>query len=105
MASRLSHAFAFHQAQASDGFFLNLSWVMLHLCSPFMMSEKKDSTRTTRIRTIDVSYCAIRDKNKAKSIDSGGPLVDFSEDAKLVPMSGLSSLLVYILDMFFVHIR
>lgn len=90
MASRLSRAFAFHQAQASDGFFVNLSWVMLRLCSPFLISDNNDSTRTARIRTVDITY-VVCDKSRAAYIDSGGPLVSFSEDPKLVPTSGLSS--------------
>ena len=91
MASRLSRALAFHQAQASDGFFVNLCWVMLRLCSPFLISDNSDSTRTARIQAIDISY-VVCDKSRAAYIDSGGPLVPFSEEPKLVPTSGLSML-------------
>lgn len=73
--------------EASDGFFVNLSWIMLRLCSPFMALEKVDSVRRTRVRAIDVSYCAVNDKSKAVSVDGGGPLIDFSGDSKLVPHS------------------
>ncbi len=97
MASRLNRALAFHQTQASDGFFLNLCWVMLRLCSPFLISDKSDSTRTARIRTIDVSY-ANCDKSRVKFVDNSGPLVNFSEDAKLVPLAGLSDI-VYLFNM------
>lgn len=75
--------------QASDGFFINLSWIMLRLSSPFMTNENVDLTRKARIETIDVSYCAVKDRTTAMSIDSGGPLIDFSSDAKLVPSSGV----------------
>ena len=80
-----SQSLVYRQTQASDGFFLNLSWVMLRLCSPFLISEKNDSTRRTRIRTIDVSYTNC-DKGKVMSIDGGGPLVGYCEDARLVPL-------------------
>lgn len=60
---------------------------MLRLSSPFMTNENVDFTRKARIETIDVSYCAVKDRTTAMSIDSGGPLIDFSSDAKLVPSS------------------
>ena len=83
--------------EASDGFFVNLSWIMLRLCSPFMALEKVDSVRKARVRAIDVSYCAVNDKNKAASVDGGGPLIDFSGDSKLVPhSSGVCLHVVYL---------
>ena len=83
MASRLNRVL--HATQASDGFFVNLSWIMLRLCSPFMTHES-DASRQRKVGGIDVSYCAVG-KVEATSIDEGGPLVDFSEDAKLIPKS------------------
>lgn len=77
---------AYHN-QATDGFFVNLSWVMLRLCTPFMVSQQADAIKTARIKTIDVSYCAFN-ADKVMSADTGGPLVDFSGDSKLVPHSG-----------------
>lgn len=88
MASRFNRGLAFYRTQSSDGFFVNLSWIMLHLCSPFLINEKNDSTRSARIKTIDSSY-AICDESRITSVDSGGPLVNFSGDARLVPISGL----------------
>lgn len=93
-ASNSDRGKMFHQGhevlhnQANDAFFMNLSWIMLRLCSPFMVSEQADATRTARVKAIDVSYCVCSDDNvKAMSADAGGPLVDFSRDSKLVPHS------------------
>ena len=93
-----SQSLAYRQILASDGFFLNLCWVMLRLCSPFLISEKNDSTRRARIKTIDISYTKC-DKSKAMSIDSGGPLVNYSEDARLVPRSsgGCDSMAIFVI--------
>ena len=63
---------------ASDGFFLSLSWVMLRLSSPFMGGKK------SRISTVDPSYCTVS-KELVPSVDPGGPLVDFTGEAKMVP--------------------
>ena len=85
MGSRFNRRMGLNQA--SDGFFLNLSWIMLHLCSPFMTNEWVDSKRKNRIAAIDVTYCAVQNKALAVSIDEGGALIDFSTETKLVPSS------------------
>lgn len=76
-----------HETDASDGFFLNLCWIMLRLCSPFMTKES-DSFKKSKVASIDVTYCCARDREMAMSIDSGGCMADFSQDSKLAPSSG-----------------
>lgn len=67
---------------ASDGFFLNLSWVLLRLCLPFMLEG--GAKRSARIASIDSTYCSVGREDRGQSSDE--PLVvDFSDDAKLVP--------------------
>lgn len=85
MAAVLNRVHASHKNQASDGFFVNLSWILLRLSSPFMVSEQADSVRTTRVKAIDVSYCAYN--AQTMTTDAGAPLVDFRRDSKLVPQS------------------
>lgn len=80
-------ALAAHVNQASDGFFMNLSWIMLRLCIPFMSVEQVESTRKSKVTIIDLSYCACTDRRQLMSVDTGGPLADFSRDSKLVPPS------------------
>ena len=62
---------------------------MLRLCSPFMVAEHTDATRMARVKAIAVSYCACSGHRNTMSVssDTGGPLVDFSGDSKLVPCS------------------
>ena len=76
MASQFGGFIAFQTA--SDGFFLNLSWVMLHLSAPFMGGRKG------RLATIDASYCAAR-RGEGQTVDGEFSLVDFSGETKLVP--------------------
>ena len=76
MAFRYGGFIAFQTA--SDGFFLNLSWVMLHLSAPFMGGRKG------RLAIIDVSYCAAR-RGEGQARGGEVPLVDFSGETKLVP--------------------
>ena len=73
---------------ASDGFFMNLCWVMLQLCSPFLVRADAVTTakKMSRVASIDPSYCACKSHEQCLSVDSGGPLVDFSEETKLVPV-------------------
>ena len=60
---------------ASDGFFLNLSWVMSRLTAPFCGSN------STQLRKIDPFYCL---HNPSHSDDEcGGRLVDFSNHEKM----------------------
>ena len=76
MASRYGGFIAFQTA--GDGFFLNLSWVMLHLSAPFMGGRKG------RLATIAASYCAAG-RGEGQAVDGEVPLVDFSGETKLVP--------------------
>ncbi len=83
MASRLNRVLG-QTTQSSDGFFLNLSWIMLRLCSPFLTLSHNDKRRG-RVSNIDVTYCAALNRETAETVDSGGPLIDFSKEAKLAP--------------------
>ena len=74
------------ELHATDAFFLNLCWIMLRLCSPFMTTEGRDVK--SKVSSIDVTYCSVRDIDAANSIDSGGCMVDFSQESKLVSLSG-----------------
>lgn len=68
---------------ASDGFFLNLNWVLLRLCKPFMVSGGEKAL--SRLTSVDPSYCAGWSVEDCATGDSFGPLVNFSNEAKLVP--------------------
>lgn len=85
MMSRLGAGLAASQT-ATDGFFLNLSWVMLLLSAPFTSGKK------TRLLNIDASYCCA-ERDQLQTVDSGGPLVDFTHETKLVtPAEGWHTL-------------
>ena len=86
MSSLLNHG-NLRDINARDGFFLNLCWIMLRLCSGFMTKES-DDLRGSKVALIDVTYCCARDKEAAMSIDSGGCMVDFSQESKLASSSG-----------------
>ncbi len=62
---------------ASDGFFLNLSWVLLRLCAPFS-SQGGGVKRSARIASIDPTYCTVAGGSESA-------VVDFRGDSKLVP--------------------
>ena len=95
MASRLHQTMGVHANLASDGFFVNLCWVMLHLSSPFMTYEDV-SPRKHKMGAIDVKYCALTSTN----IVDGDEIcrVDFSGEARLIPgaeaMSGIQIMLI-----------
>ena len=57
---------------AGDGFFLNLSWVMLKLAAPF---AKRDAPL---IRSIDPLYCS--------ASAEGGDRLDFSRETRMAPL-------------------
>ena len=65
---------------ASDGFFLNLSWVTLRLAAPIMEGKK------LRFLNIDPCYCSVT-KEQVKTVDPEESLVDFTKESKLVPVS------------------
>ncbi len=67
---------------AGDGFFLNLSWVMLNLCVPFLCKDGVEFSKSKAF-LIDVTYCSVTSKETAMILDPGGSLVDFSQDSKL----------------------
>lgn len=68
---------------ASDGLFLNLNWVLLRLCLPFMISG--GDKQLARLVSVDPAYCASWSREQCATGDSLGPLVDFSKETKLVP--------------------
>ena len=68
---------------ASDGFFLNLNWLLLLLCQPFMVSSSAKSL--TRLSLVEASYCCAWTKEQCTNGDQLGPIVDFSKETKLVP--------------------
>ena len=69
---------------AGDGFFLNLSWVMLLLSAPFAAS---DGRVNPRLMGVDPGYCTV---GGAKGDDEryGGAVVDFSQEAKMATCRG-----------------
>lgn len=69
---------------ASDGFFLNLNWVLLRLCQPFMVA--KEGRSLVKLNSVDPAYCLQWSQDECSAGDSNGPLVDFSEETKLVPL-------------------
>lgn len=68
---------------ASDGFFLNLNWVLLRLCKPFMVAS--GGKALSRLTSIDPTYCGGWSPEECAAGDSFGPLVNFSKESKLVP--------------------
>ncbi len=67
---------------AGDGFFLNLNWLLLSLCQPFMVSGGEKGL--ARLSTVEPSYCSPWTQEQCTTGDSVGPLVDFSKETKLV---------------------
>lgn len=66
------------QTCASDGFFLNLGWVMLRLAAPFAVVDGHKS----RLPSIDPLYCTAARK---QTQSGGGTLLNFSSEARMVP--------------------
>ena len=67
---------------AGDGFFLNLNWLLLSLCQPFMVSGGEKGL--ARLSSVEPSYCSPWTQEQCSTGDSLGPLVDFSKETKLV---------------------
>ena len=67
---------------AGDGFFLNLNWLLLSLCQPFMVSSGEKGL--ARLSSVEPSYCSPWTREQCTTGDSVGPLVDFSKETKLV---------------------
>lgn len=64
---------------ASDGFFLNLSWVLLLLSEPFARSKEGVNPRLLRV---DPCYCVVRNSHSEQE-KYGGAVVDFTEETKM----------------------
>lgn len=60
---------------ASDGFFLNLSWIMSRLTAPFC------STNSPQLRKIDPLYCLPNPSHSDE--ERGGRSVEFSDSTKM----------------------
>lgn len=82
MAYRLQSGFE-SMRLASDGFFLNLNWVLLRLSKPLMVAS--GAKGLSRLNSINPAYCASWSKEECANGDNLGPLVDFSKETKLVP--------------------
>ena len=67
---------------AGDGFFLNLNWLLLSLCQPFMVSAGEKGL--TRLNSVEPSYSSPWTQEQCATGDNLGPLVDFSKETKLV---------------------
>lgn len=83
MMSRLAsaqHVFG-SQTCASDGFFLNLGWVMLRLAAPFARGDGHKS----RLPSIDPLYCTAA-RDQAQRAELGGTLLNFSSETQMVPV-------------------
>ena len=81
MLSRL-HGINIGRTTASDGFFLNLSWVMLLLSAPF---AKSSDGVNPRLMGVDPGYCSVKGGDNEEQY--GGVLVDFSQEAKMASAS------------------
>lgn len=68
---------------ASDGFFLNLNWVLLRLCRPFLLSDAGKGL--AQLSSVDHTYCSSWSREQCSAGDDVGPLVDFSQETKLSP--------------------
>lgn len=75
---------------ASDGFFLNINWVLLRLCRPIMVSKKSEGS--DKLHSVDPTYCLQWSIEECSAGDSNGPLVDFSEETKLIPVEAAKGL-------------
>lgn len=60
---------------ASDGFFLNLSWVMARLTAPFC------AINSPQLKKIDPLYCLHNQSHNDE--ECGGRLVDYSKHVKM----------------------
>ena len=87
MLSRLQGAGPY-LTTASDGFFLNLSWVLLLLSTPFAKLDTEGIN--PRLRNIDPGYCVILNRKGSTQRDDEtnvetlrGLVVDFSQETKL----------------------
>ena len=84
MMSRLlsvQNVFGYQMTCASDGFFLNLGWVMLRLAAPFV--REGDASRS-RLSVIDPLYCATT-REQAQQAESGGRILSFASDTGMAP--------------------
>ena len=83
MLSRLQGA-GVDLTMASDGFFLNLSWILLSLSEPF--SSLDPSGGNPRLMRIDPAYCSMCPGEGRRSQGDAPPpdmIIDFSTETKL----------------------
>lgn len=70
---------------ASDGFFLNLSWVLLQLSSPFT-STSLSMEVNPRLANVDLAYCTVCSRKDLE--EDVRQLVDFSQETTLAAGHG-----------------
>ena len=68
---------------ASDGFFLNINWVLLRLCKPLMVVG--GAKELSRLSMVDPAYCAAWSQDMCCRGDAVGPFVNFNKETKLIP--------------------
>lgn len=103
MLSRLHNA-APNMTTASDGFFLNLSWVLLHLTTPFAVLDEKGMN--PRLKNIDPGYCGISSRKRSRDESDSSEensyrelIVDFTQETKLaLPNSGIKNICTIKID-------
>ncbi|XP_011405143.2 PREDICTED: ubiquitin conjugation factor E4 A-like [Amphimedon queenslandica] len=81
MMSRMFNAPMIHTA--SDGFFLNVCWVLLHLSTPFTIPSS-GSAVNPKLMNVDPGYCVLgstRDGHEGPQYDKA--FLDFSQETKL----------------------
>ena len=69
---------------ASDGFFLNLSWILLSLSEPF--SSLDPSGGNPRLMKIDPAYCGMYSREWRRGQGDAPPhnmIIDFSKETKV----------------------
>ena len=94
MLSRLQGARA-DLTTASDGFFVNLSWVLLLLSNPF--STLDTGGTNPRLKKIDPGYCGILSRKRQRDDEDALPsdlVIDFSQETKMarVTTAGIDSI-------------
>lgn len=73
---------------ASNGFFLNLSWVLLLLSAPFATSK---GGVNPRLMAVDPGYCTLSGGREGGEEERyGGAVVDFSHETKMAASLGTS---------------
>ena len=86
MVTQISRAHMLNPQGASDGFFLNLCWLLLRLYHPFITKARPGS-----LLLVDSSYCTATSEQAERGDGVIGPLADFSKDSRLSTTVQMSS--------------